>query len=345
MAVRSGVSVSLLAAASVAVGPWGVEGQTETRVRVEENFRREPNGVVLARLEPGAPVRVLAEEGSWTRVQLQGWVWLRSLQAGGEPDFDLVVAADGGENLRAAPAGPIVARLEEGALLEEVDREPAWARVARTGWVWSASLDVDRTSAASSGAETAPAAAEPAAGRAPGAAGAYATVGPDGGPLLAAPDGDTLAVAAPGRDLEILGREGSWVRVRVEGWMWMPSSTATGEPAEAAPAELDPAELAAEPEAHIGRVVSWPLQFISLERAEAVRTDFFVGEPFLLTRHGGPDGPFVYVALAPERLAEVEGLVPLERVSVTARVRTGASVLTGTPIVDLLSIERSREAP
>jgi hypothetical protein len=37
----------------------------------------------------------------------------------------------------------------------------------------------------------------------------------------------------------------------------------------------------------------------------------------------------------------VEGLVPLERIRVTARVRTGASALTGTPIIDLLSLERS----
>jgi len=36
----------------------------------------------------------------------------------------------------------------------------------------------------------------------------------------------------------------------------------------------------------------------------------------------------------------VEGFVPLEYMTVTARVRTGASVLTGTPIVDLLSVTR-----
>jgi hypothetical protein len=93
----------------------------------------------------------------------------------------------------------------------------------------------------------------------------------------------------------------------------------------------------------VGRVVTWSVQFISVERAEAVRTDFFEGEPFLLTRFGGTEGPFVYVAVPPDRLVEVEGLVPLERIAITGRIRTGASVLTGTPIVDLLSLERSRE--
>jgi hypothetical protein len=101
----------------------------------------------------------------------------------------------------------------------------------------------------------------------------------------------------------------------------------------------------ARPQAYVGRVVEWTLQFISLERAEAVRTDFFEGEPFLLTRFGGGDGPFIYVAIPGERLDDVEGLVPLEHISITGRIRTGGSALTGTPIVDLISIQRSRETP
>ena len=107
---------------------------------------------------------------------------------------------------------------------------------------------------------------------------------------------------------------------------------------------LTPDDLAAAPTAHRGRVVAWTLQFISLEEAERVRTDFFEGEPFLLCRFGGADGPFVYVAVPPERQAEVEGLVPLEVLTVTGRVRTGASALTGTPILDLLALERGRDA-
>ena len=101
-------------------------------------------------------------------------------------------------------------------------------------------------------------------------------------------------------------------------------------------------ESNAQPELYAGRVVSWSIQFISLERAEAVRTDFFEGEPFLLARFGGPDGPFVYVAVPNDRLSEVQGLVPLETVAVTGRVRTGASSLTGAPIVDLITIDRGR---
>ena len=73
--------------------------------------------------------------------------------------------------------------------------------------------------------------------------------------------------------------------------------------------------------------------------------DFFEGEPFLLARFGSAEGPFVYIAVPADRLAEVEGLVPLERVDVTGRVRTGASSLTGAPIIDLITLTRARQAP
>jgi len=166
-------------------------------------------------------------------------------------------------------------------------------------------------------------------------------VGAAGAVILTAPDGDTLARAVPRAELEVMSRQGSWVRVRVEGWIWQPDMpTYVDGPDDSG--VLSPDDVAVEPEAFAGRVISWRLQFISLEKAEAVRTDFFEGEPFLLCRYGGDGGQFVYVTVPPDRLAEVEGFVPLEYFTVTARVRTGASVLTGTPIVDLLSFERER---
>jgi hypothetical protein len=125
--------------------------------------------------------------------------------------------------------------------------------------------------------------------------------------------------------------------------MWMPESEGAQADPQEAPTALEPQALQGAPEDHVGRVVAWSLQFISLERAEAVRTDFFEGEPFLLARFGGSDGPFVYVAVPPDRLTEVDGLVPLERIDVTGRIRTGASALTGAPIIDLITLDRSRE--
>lgn len=311
---------------------------------VEENFRREPNGVVLARIGEGAQLRRLTSDGDWTQVEVEGWVWLESLRASDDPTYDLVVRQQGGENLRARPSGAIVGVLEEGALLEELGREPSWARVARVGWIWSRSLrdgnaSVEVPPPARPVAETA---AVPSA-RTPGN---FARP-PGGGAILAAPDGDTLGSLSPAGDVEVLSREGNWARVRLEGWMWAPAVAAPETPQPEGTAEepeaLAPAVLAASPRDYGGRVVAWTVQFISLERAEAVRTDFFEGEPFLLARFGGSDGPFVYIAIPTDRLSEVDGLVPLEELAVTGRIRTGASALTGAPIIDLIDIERSRE--
>jgi hypothetical protein len=338
LSLRLALTTALVASSAAAISAQAVA------VLHEENFRREPNGVVLGRLAPGAPLQVVGRDGNWVQVDVEGWVWLASLQAS-TTDLDLAISVSGGENLRGAPRGSVIGRLEEGTLLEELGREPQWARVRRRGWIWSASVGGGRggaTAAAPSapagrggsggGRATAPPAAQPST---------FASAGPTGAAILAAPDGDTLAMVPPSRDFQVVSRDGNWARVRLDGWVWMPSG-AQGAAAAATPETITPQELTASPEAHAGRVVSWALQFISLERAEAIRTDFRQGEPFLLARYGGSDGPFVYVAVPPERLTDVQGLVPLERIHVTARVRTGASALTGSPIVDLLSFERTR---
>jgi hypothetical protein len=104
--------------------------------------------------------------------------------------------------------------------------------------------------------------------------------------------------------------------------------------------EVSPDVVAQDPEAYRGEVVDWELQFISHERAERVRTDFYEGEPFLLTRSPASARAFVYVAVPPERLSEFEGLIPLERIRVVGRIRTGAAALTGSPILDLLELTR-----
>lgn len=320
-----------------------VGGQNTARVQVEENVRAQPNGDVIARMSPGATLAVTGRQDRWIEVSLEGWVWSRSLQTRQESAFDLVVSEAQGENLRDAPSGTILGRLGRGTFLEEVERRPGWIRVRRTGWIWSES--VAETSggpgpAAASSARPSPPSGEAQAPAARRPGGVVRTGA--GTPVLSSPGGDTLARTVAGADLEVVAREGNWARVRLEGWSWLPvqAEEAPGARSEVAP--LTPAQVTADPSAHRGRVVSWELQFISLERAEKVRTDFFEGEPFLLTRFGASDGPFVYVAVPADRVQEMQGLVPLERLRVTGRVRVGASSLTGTPIIDLVALERVR---
>lgn len=328
---RSNLPKVLFGVLSLLVLPEWADAQQLARVRLDENFRRDPNGVVLARVTRDSWVEVLEQEGNWTRVVLSGWVWLRSLELSSEPEFELVVSEPGGENLRAEPAGPIVGRLEEGTLLQELERLPAWARVSREGWIWTGSLDLDGLPPVTNSEPALPPARNPEG---------FETVGGTGGAILASPDGDTLARAIPGTALEMVRREGNWVRVRLEGWMWSPTSGLDPGAVDEAAAPVTPQDVSADADAFRGRVVQWTLQYISLERADAIRSDFFEGEPFILARYGGSEGPFVYVAVPAERLAEVEGLVPLESLSVTGRVRTGRSALTAVPIIDLVTLER-----
>lgn len=325
-------------AASAAAGP--AEAQSTARVRAAENVRREPNGEVVARVEAGATMAVVGRRDRWLQVDLEGWMWDRSLQAIDREGFTLMVSEPQGENLRGAPAGAIVGRLGRGTLLAEVDRRPGWIRVRRRAWIWAPSVVETSTPAAAASGPARDATPAPAA--APSRPTAVVAAGGTGAVILTAPSGDTLARTGSGVEMEVLAREGNWARVRVEGWTWLPAREAASGARDESPQALTPRDLAADPRGHLGRVVSWDLQFISLERAERVRTDFFEGEPFILARHGGADGPFVYVAVPAERVAELRGLVPLERLRVTGRVRTGSAALTGTPILDLIALERVR---
>jgi len=307
----------------------GALGAQAARVLTEENLRAEPNGTLLGQAREGTVLAVDAVSGDWVEFTLEGWVWARSLRTIDRDGFDLVVSVDGGENLRAAPSGTILGRLEDGTLLDELERVPGWIRVRRSMFIWSESVELGDLEGA--GEERSAPATPPAEER-------FRTAGPSGLAVLSAPDGDTLVRVRSGTDVQILAREGSWARVRVEGWSWLPEE---GEQAEAPVlTDVGPTEVSNNPETYRGRLVEWNLQFVSLERAESVRTDFYEGEPFLLTRTvDGNQGLFVYVAVPPERLAEVEDLTALQRIRVLGRIRAGAARLTGSPIVDLLELE------
>lgn len=345
------VSLILMMAA---VSPAGAQ---TAPVAVEENVRAEPEGTIIGELHPGALVEVLSTEGDWSRITFGGMVWIPSLQVRHEGAWDLIVSADDGENLRSEPSGPIIGRLGSGTLLEEVRRIPGWVEVRRTAWIWRESLGSAVDSAEDAGGGELP--AEDAMGTgAPRQEGPPGTGAPSptepgsewirapagGAAILAGPDGDTLASTLAGSELRILQREGSWVRVRLEGWVWAPDAADTdeGEPTEAVIRGLSVAELTAEPERYRGRVVELEVQFISLERAEAVRADFREGEPFLLTRSADRNREFIYIAIPPSEVEEAGRMTPLDRLTVIGRVRTGAAALTGNPVLDLLEWQLHR---
>jgi hypothetical protein len=348
---RGGPVALLLALALVVaclLAPPPASAQTTARVTSEENLRDAPNGEILGQLNVGTTLEVLRGEGNWSQVTLEGYVWERSMQIDRREGFGLVISEPGGENLRDAPSGRIAARLARGTLLEELERVPGWVRVRRTAWIWTPSIESTGPVAAPPAGELpARAGADPAVEVVTGTGtGEWLTPGRSGMWLLTTPDGDSLARAEPGAELRVLARQGNWARVRVEGWVWTSGAEQADVEVVGAAGEVlrdvTVQQIQAEPDRYRGRRLLLELQFISLERAEAVRTDFYEGEPFLLMRTRTPDRTFVYVAIPPERVGEFERLTPLEVLAVTGRVRRPDAAFTGSPILDLLEFRRVR---
>lgn len=300
----------------------------------EENFRAAPGGAVLATVLAGAELRLGRTQGQWREATLEGWIWSASVEAQTRDGHDLVVRASGGENLRATPDGTRIARLREGMLLDEVERQGRWVRVRRTGWIWGPSLEAEVATAGRADG-TAQRSTQTRSAPSPGGTAGWARTGPGGVALLGAPDQDTIAAIRPLAPVEVLAREGNWARVRLEGWVWVPSLAAPADTGDVL-RSISPDVLAANPQGFQGRLIEWTVQFIALDRAERIRTDFYEGEPFILARGPGEAAGFVYIAVPPDRVEQVERLTPLQRITILGRVRTARSPLMGAPVLDLL---------
>lgn len=297
----------------------------------EENFRTEPRGSIMAELLEGTRVTLGEDRDPWREVTLEAWIWGRSVRDQLGP-LDLIVNASG-ENLRASPNGARLGRALGGMRLERLETRDDWIRVRRTGWIWAASLELEGDGAAGVAVAT-PAPPPP---RVAGREREFATMA-DATTLLDQPGGDTIAGLHAGSSVEVLARDGEWSRVRIEGWT---SSGALDRPEGGSGpilADFPRDSLEAHPERYRGRMVEWTVQFIALQAAERFRTDFVLGEPFMLTRGPGADPGFVYVAVPPDQSAEVERLSPLQRIRIVGRIRTARSSLTGAPVLDLLEI-------
>jgi hypothetical protein len=313
------------------------------RATSSTSFLQTAGGRRLGTVRPGSALDPTGQtSGSWSEVVLQGWIWTGSVVRTSRGGFDLSVSVAGGENLRDAPStqGAIQARLLQGFLLERLGESGRWTQARRTGWVSTSALatgavaadDADQVPDQSSSQSAGPTGAS-AEGH--GTEEERLRVGGTPARLHLSPEGDTVGVVRPGADLAVLAREGGWVRVRLNGWVraadLLPTDSATQR------STLSAADLKLNPDEYQGLQVRWSVQFVSLERAEAVRTDFYEGEPFILARAPDPSDGFVYLAVPPELLSVAEELPPLEMIEILARVRTGRSAIMGSPVLDLLA--------
>jgi len=337
---------ALLAVLSLA-SPEAAASQAGGRYRVSVDnawFYQDVAGRRLARLARDAVLSGGATRNDWIQVTLQGWIFSTSVGPSDRPDFDLLVTKTPNENLRGAPAGPLVAELAQGFGLKRAppDSSGRWVHVSRDGWVQRSALAPMADVVATRTADTSQ------------ASDSQAVRTPTPSPqipipidstraqpvrmttLFRAPDGPEAGTVATDTPLRVLSRNGEWTRVQFEGWV-------KGGDLQAAPAGVQvgvtAAELRAEPQRYVGQVLRWNLEFIAIQKADDLRPDIPSGSSYVLARGPLPERGFVYIVVPDARLPAFRALTPLATMTITARVRNSRSRYLGNPIVDLISLE------
>jgi hypothetical protein len=339
-----------------ALGLFIAQPESQTpRYRVTADnawFYQDVAGRRIARLAKGAVLTpgTGAARNDWLPVVLDGWIFATSVGPSSRTDFDLLVTRAPNENLRAAPAGPLVAELAQGFGLKRAAADTGkggrWVHVTRDGWVQRSALapvaDVvaTRTAAPDSSQANDTSRASPPPGP-PGVDSSRAqpvrmTT------LYRAPDGPEAGTIATDTPLRVLSRNGEWTRVQYEGWV-------KGGDLQVAPAGVmigvTAAELRTEPQRYAGQVLRWNLEFIAIQKADELRPDIPAGSSYVLARGPLPERGFVYVVIPDIKLPAFRALTPLSAMTITARVRNGRSRYLGNPIVDLISLEGGSTSP
>lgn len=155
-------------------------------------------------------------------------------------------------------------------------------------------------------------------------------------PVTGAASGAATGQIAKGATVEVLARDRDWVRVRLEGWVRESDLIVADTTLRA----LSAADIRSDPAGARGKLVRWDVDAVSLQVADALRTDLRTGEHYLLALGPGAEKTLLYIAVPPLLLAAVRSLSPLAPVTVTARVRNGRSEPAGVPILDLQSLTR-----
>ena len=324
---RVGLPPALVLCALVAA-PLALLAQEPFRVQLVENFRRDSSTTspILASLRPNQTVTAQDVGGRWMRVTLEGWIWAASLEPTSRDGFHLRVSEAGGENLRQAPNGTVVAHLREGCLLMELQRQGDWVHIRRVGWVWGQSLQaVDPGQAAAN-----PGPVNPPIQEEPSDLDRALVADPTA--LRRVPNGDTTATLRAETAVRVLARSGDWVRVQTEGWI-REDELRAGSPGVLV--GVSGAEVRSRPDEFTNRSVQWTVQLISVARADEVRYDIPAGQRYLLTRGPLPETGFVYITITDQQVEEFELMEPLTELVIVGRIRIGRSRYLGNPVLQL----------
>ncbi|MDX2206575.1 MAG: hypothetical protein SFU57_02920 [Gemmatimonadales bacterium] len=299
------------------------------RVTAAADFVKEPGGVVLARLASGTRLAMGTIRGSSQEVTLDGWIPASALRADRRDGFDLAVNLAAGAPIRAgADSGATLGSARVGALFTKVGERKGWVHVRRTGWVARNLLAAANTATTPTRAPT----AKPDSAARSGAVDSlgWATI-PGGTSLAAQPGGPPVgSLESPLRG-EVIEQRGGWAKVRLEAWV---RSGALG--SAPPPDRITAEEVRSQPERFIGQTVEWTLQVLAVQKADELRPELPLGQPYVLTRGPLPETGFVYLVVEGAEVERFRALEPLAEVRVRATVRAGKTRFLPTPVLDFL---------
>lgn len=319
-----------LSALLVAAAPSLLVGQS--RVSQSTSFRKDPAGTVLATVNAGVTVTPGKTQGDWTAVTLEGWVYTASTGAVTRDGFDVSITPAKGENLRASPNGQVLARFEQGALLNKVGTKGGWTQVRRSGWISAKALAGAATTTQARGKPAAQDSA-PAAPAGGDASDRVAALRPTA--LALTPDGPQLAMLDLGTSGQVIGKSGEWVQVQLQGWV---RESDLSEPVSAAIPGVTVAQVRADPRKYVGQLLEWRVQLISIQTADELRPEIPNGAKYLLTRGPLPEPGFVYVIVTAQQLPMFEAATPLQEFTVRGRLRAAQTRYLPTPVLELVQV-------
>ncbi|MGH7532646.1 MAG: hypothetical protein ACREL4_05065 [Gemmatimonadales bacterium] len=334
----------------------GIAAAQEPRTLARESrIYATPGGASLGLITKGSTLASRRVNGTAIELQIDGWIFARSVGGSSRDGFDLEVTQAGGQNLRASAASNarIVARLARGALLQKVEADGhGWVHVRRFAWVPTSSLrPLPALAAPTAQGASPPVTPAPSGHSAPSASTSSSapakplpivTLAPSdreqmarASTLTVVPDGATAASVTPGAEVQVVTRAGDWTQVSVTGWVKtadlapMPDQALVG---------VSAAEVRANPAQYVGRILEWRLQLVAIMVADELRPEIPAGRTYLLTRGPLPEAGFVYVVVPPDQVARFQKLEPLKALTLRVQVRAASTKYLPNPVVDLLQV-------
>ncbi|MEO5799706.1 MAG: hypothetical protein ABIZ70_10275 [Gemmatimonadales bacterium] len=326
----------LLLLGGLVASPLGAQANRRVII-TDTEFLKEPGGTGLARLGRTTPVTVGATKGTWTEVTVEGWIVGNAMRDDKRDGFDVAVNLAVGSPLRAVMGGGATLGLARaGALFNRVEVKSGWVHVRRTGWVPKGAVGNADKPVTPPPPPPPPAAPKPEAAKltpgkpdpvAPAASTTSSVTVVAGSTLAAQPSGTPIGSLETPVHAEVLEHRAGWSRVRIEAWV---RDAAIGV---ASSGGITAAEIRAEPDKYIGQTVDWTLQVIAVQKADELRPELPLGQPYVLARGPLPETGFVYLTVSADEAEKFRVLPPLAQVQVRATIRAGKTRFLPTPVL------------